>query len=256
MPTCGKCNRALDDGGKMRNCCEGTYYCSRKCERANFGTHRLSCPKINQEPTTTHEKDKGKEAQQDEKDNNDEEHEKSEPGKKEKKTYPLEVEPLAKHIHNPFLRLKRGDYLQGRPDTDIYRLLNDAYFLRVADNRLHDRFDRNEETLPKPSAEEFRSFLEKAKAVPRMLPTWWSDKKQTECEELGQVKGWGRLAYTTPNPGGRGRREDLFMDIQLRLFAEYIYDTGIGEKKDCPLRQELLKLPDSFKNNEIGVALR
>ncbi|KAI0521614.1 hypothetical protein F5B22DRAFT_643785 [Xylaria bambusicola] len=229
MPSCTWCKKSKDAEDQMRRCCEGTYYCNRKCERANFRAHKLSCPKHNPESEQT--KQNGSESQQIEP---DESH--SPPPK-----------PLTKHISNPFHRFKRGDYLQGRPDTDVYRLLTHAYLLREADNRAYNGNSTDGSQLDF-EVERFRRFLNKAKEIPRMLPPWWSDKKQAECE----AQRGGSLAYTVLPDDIQRQYGEPFMDIQLRLLAESIYGTGIGGNEHCILTEELMKIPDGCTSYQIG----
>ncbi|KAK5626798.1 hypothetical protein RRF57_002513 [Xylaria bambusicola] len=161
-------------------------------------------------------------------------------------------EPLRKRVYNPFQRFMRGDYLQGRPDTDVYRLLSHAYFLRKADSRIYNG-DSTDGGQLDFDFKGFREFLNKAKQIPRMLPPWWSDKKQAECEELGGQTRWGSLAYAIRRTDIRQQYREPFMDIQLRLLAEYIHGTGIGDSKHCFLREELTRIHDGrTTNNEMG----
>lgn len=236
----------------MRQCCEGTYYCNWKCERASFETHKHSCPKIDVKPKKPMPKsDKDEETKCDETNFVKKEHKQSGLGGKENKAYLLAVEPLIKHIQNPFVRFKRGDYLQDRPDTDVYRLLNDAYLILVADRNIHLYLHWGD--VP-PRAEGVRDFLNDAKAVPGMLPSWWSDKKQAECE-LGKQKGWGRLAYTVLTVDDQEQRVEQFMDIQLRLLAECIYGNATGFLETHFLRKELMKVPNTSTSEQIGALL-
>ncbi|KAI0531587.1 hypothetical protein GGR58DRAFT_524260 [Xylaria digitata] len=214
MIKCANCSKALGDGTHMRKCCDGIYYCNRKCERKNFQKHKTSCPNHLSKVNKPH----------------------------------LPDAPLSKKILKPFYRLRRGDYLQGRPDTDVYKLLIDAYRLRVEDDKMYAgiRHDDSIYGNAQDGLEGFRSFIDRAKAIPRMLPPWWSEKKQAECEALGRQKGWSSLSYKIDGADVRSHYDDKFIDIELRLLAEDIYGTGIGDIQERFLRAELEKLPDSM----------
>ncbi|KAI1749265.1 hypothetical protein F4782DRAFT_533553 [Xylaria castorea] len=237
MPHCTKCKKELDDE-QMRECCNGIYYCSRKCEHADYVNHEKFCskPVVVKEPAR-----------------------------------PLAEPALIKDIYDPFNRLKKGDYLHGRPDTDVYMILIDAYRLRLHDNyafhnvRPEDRID----FTSKDGVADFRRFLCQAKAIPRMMPSWWDKKKQAECVELGCQTGWSSLTTTISDSDvckhynplklytarkrftdvarkyyddvAREHHYDIYMDVQLRLLAEAIYGSGIGGAKTQSLREEMVE---------------
>ncbi|RWA13127.1 hypothetical protein EKO27_g1998 [Xylaria grammica] len=232
MPCCAKCEKTCDDEAQMRKCCEGTYYCNRKCERANFQHHKVSCPKLVPETKETKKaKPKKKRAKKN----------------KKSKARKFPSAPLIKQIQKPFDRLKKGNYLQGRPDTDVYRLIIDAYRLRMEDNYTYADICYEDSIYggAKDGLEGFRVFLQRAKEIPLMMPSWWNDKKQAECEELGRQHGWSSLAEKINDASVRGHYEDKLIDIQLRMLAEDIYGTGIGDERARFLRDEIMKSPDS-----------
>ncbi|KAI0871291.1 hypothetical protein GGS24DRAFT_503910 [Hypoxylon argillaceum] len=211
MPECAKCKKRRE-GTQMRKCCDGTYYCNRKCERANFRNHKTSCTKPIVEVI---------------------------------KPVPPPDPALLKDIVMPFQRLLRGDYLQGRPDTDVYKLLIDAYRLRM-----HYKYNHEHSTYGGVGhgIQGFRHFLGRAQAIPHMLPSWWSDKKQAECEELGCQEGWSSLAETIDdvavchhyNGTQKDAQNNTHIEIQLLFLAEDIYGTGIGNTPDRFLRRLMM----------------
>ncbi|KAF2967609.1 hypothetical protein GQX73_g6007 [Xylaria multiplex] len=222
MIYCANCWKALSDETHMRKCCDGIYYCNRECKRQDFKHHKTSCPNLIPKGTPQ-----------------------------------LPDAALSKKVASPFYRLQRGDYLQGLPATDIYKLLIDAYRLRVEDNKAYAG-TRGEDSIygnAHDGLEGFRNFINRAKEIPRMLPPWWSDKKQAECEGLGRLKGWSSLSCKIDGADVRSHYNDRFMDIQLRFLAEDIYGTGIGDRQKRFLRPEVEKLTDSA-NFRTGVLLR
>ncbi|KAI0447294.1 hypothetical protein F4803DRAFT_575457 [Xylaria telfairii] len=256
MPYCAKCKKKRDED-QMRNCCDDIYYCNRKCERANYANHKDSCPKTAEakEPSLHHAGSTS-----------------SESGTAEKRALLPPPDPLIKDIYDPFNRLKRGDYLQGRPDTDVYRILIDSYRLRMSDNNVFTNV-RHEDSIygnSKDGVAGFLRFLNRAKAIPRMMPSWWDAKKETECVELGRQTGWSSLSavihaaeirkhYNPPKlytsrkhftdaarkyykDVARETHYEIYIDVQLRLLAEDIYGTGIGDTETRFLREELKKL--------------
>ncbi|KAI0449463.1 hypothetical protein F5B21DRAFT_518147 [Xylaria acuta] len=192
--------------------------------------------------------------------------EKADYEKHKKSCTKLVVFALIKDIYDPFNRLKRGDYLQGRPDIDVYKTLIDAYRLRMDDNALVEV--RHEDSIygkSKDGLAGFHQFLDRARAIPRMMPSWWDDKKQAECEELGRQTGWSSLTATIKeldvcnhyNPlkhytarkhftdvarkyykdVAREDHYDIYIDVQLRLLAEDIYGTSIDHELKKPRSQ-------------------
>ncbi|TGJ84650.1 hypothetical protein E0Z10_g4125 [Xylaria hypoxylon] len=224
MPCCAKCNKTHDTEAQMRKCCQDTYYCNRKCERADFQNHKASCLK----PVF----------------------------KVDKAPAPLDA-PLMKKIYKSFHRLKRGDYLQGRPDTDVYKLLIDAYRLRMEDNDVYAGIHYEDSIYGDATdgLEGFRMFLDRAKVITHMMPSWWSDNKQAECEELGRQEGWSSLSEKIDATSVHEHYSDKFIDIQLRMLAEDIYGTGIGDRQTRLLRDKIMTIPNNT-NTEIGASMR
>ncbi|KAI0487294.1 hypothetical protein F4859DRAFT_509866 [Xylaria cf. heliscus] len=240
MPYCAKCKKKRDDE-QVRKCCDGTYYCNRKCERANYTNHKEFCtkPVVVKEPAP-----------------------------------PLPEPALIKDIYDPFTRLKRGDYLQGRPDIDVYKILIDTYRLRLSDDNFFAGVRHGDSIYDRSKDEvaDFHRFLDRAKAIPRMMPSWWDAKKEAECVELGRQTGWSSLTAMTNesdvrkhynlvknftarknhtklarkyyNDVAREFYYDIYIDVQLRRLAEEIYGTGISDTEARFLREAMMDLSD------------
>ncbi|KAJ8122495.1 hypothetical protein ONZ43_g1323 [Nemania bipapillata] len=164
---------------------------------------------------------------------------------------------LLKPNFEPFKRLKRGNYFHGRPDMDVYKILIDAYRLRMHDMAIFTN-DNDKDSIyggAEDGLAGFRRFLCRAKAVPRMLPSWWGDKKQAECEQLGCQEGWSSLDTPIDHVAVRQYYKDKYMDIQLRLLAEDIYGTSIGHASSKFLRNRVMSLLDG-STITMGKALR
>ncbi|KAI3338033.1 hypothetical protein F4824DRAFT_96865 [Ustulina deusta] len=122
-----------------------------------------------------------------------------------------------KRIYNPFRQLKREDYLQRRPDTDVYKLLIDAHRRRIKNNDICASVHHEDgiHSKAKDGLEGFCGFCHRAKAIPGTMPCWWSDNKQLECEEPGRQKGRSSLADKIFDIDVRQHYKEKFIDIQL-----------------------------------------
>jgi splicing suppressor protein 51 len=94
---------------------------------------------------------------------------------------------LDQPITKPFTRLDNGTWLHDRPEKDVYRLLIDAYRLRVDDNyNLEGEVDANSLYGGATSGlKGLKRFLQLAGSRHGLLPSWWNAGKQRECEDFG-----------------------------------------------------------------------
>lgn len=126
-----------------------------------------------------------------------------------------------------------------RPETDVYKLLIDAYRLRM-----DDRWDiakvQEPGSLYVPGAtdgkEGFGVFLDKAekvkeKVVP-LLPTWWNEEKRKECEALGaDTAQWSSLAKKVRKTDIQRHYDDMALPMQLRSIGETVYNLLVDGKR-------------------------
>lgn len=96
----------------------------------------------------------------------------------------------------PFTRLDNGTWLHNRPEIDVYRLLIDAYRLRVEDTYVMEG-DFMEGSIYAGNTDGlrgFRNFLRRAATVSGLLPPWWNNEKKAACEQLGMdTSQWSDL---------------------------------------------------------------
>ncbi|RYC65747.1 hypothetical protein CHU98_g414 [Xylaria longipes] len=149
--------------------------------------------------------------------------------------YPSRKPALIKDIYDPFNRLKRCDYLQGRPDTNVFKILIDAY----------------------------------------RLPSWlgrqtgWSSPTATiNWVNVGihynPPKHYAARKHHTDDARkyyddiAREHHYDTYMDCQLHLLAEDIYGGSIGNTGDRLLREQIMKRNDDelAEITETGKVLR
>lgn len=190
----------------LKNCsrCKSTLHCSRDCQAADWTQHKKICKK----PTT---EDSG-----------------SGSGSA---SAPAPTKALDKAIPDPFTRLQRRTWLHDRPETDVYRLLVDAYRMRVEDDYVLDH-DTEIDSLygMKPNVlRSFRRFLKLTASRPGLLPPWWDDAKQKACECLGLDKSqWSCLKFAVEKSDVQEHYGDPYFPMQLRMFAETVYQRGPG----------------------------
>ncbi|KAI1183095.1 hypothetical protein F5B17DRAFT_417556 [Nemania serpens] len=107
----GTCNSCKKASAELKKCakCSTTLYCSRNCQKADWKTHK---------------KIYGKQA-----------HEQSGAGSEYVfgSTALSPPKGLERPITKPFTRIDNNTYLHDRPEEDVYRVLIDAYRMRVED---------------------------------------------------------------------------------------------------------------------------
>ncbi|RYP79911.1 hypothetical protein DL770_006450 [Monosporascus sp. CRB-9-2] len=131
---------------------------------------------------------------------------------------------------------KRAPICTDRPEKDTYKLLIDAYRLRLNDVAMiegvvePDSVYASATNDPLPG---FRRFLDKASATTGgLLPPWWSADKQRECEDLGMSSatgdGWTSLRKKIQKGDVTDHYGDAKFPMQLRMLAEAVYNRGLG----------------------------
>lgn len=199
--------------------CSVTPYCSRDCQKADWKTHKKVCGKGDDSTA---------------------------PGSSSNPDPPVagaELSPprgLDKPIAKPFSRLDSGTWLHDRPEKDVYRLLIDAYRLRVDDSYKFDG-EIDDDSLyggATNGLKGFRRFLRLAGARSGILPPWWNAEKQRECEELGMdASQFQNLYHAVEKSDIIEHYGDSLFPMQLRMFAEAIYGRGPGGQDGTMMRK-------------------
>lgn len=80
--------------------------------------------------------------------------------------------PFADHVKNPFTRISNGTWLHDHSEKDTYRLLIDAYRLRMEDDHVHGHENTSGSvyTGVPDGLRGFQRFLQLAAARPVLLP--------------------------------------------------------------------------------------
>ncbi|KAI8945366.1 hypothetical protein F4801DRAFT_598034 [Xylaria longipes] len=177
--------------------------------------------------------------------------------------YPNRKPALIKDIYDPFNRLKRCDYLQGRPDTNVFKILIDAYRLRMSNNNTFNGVFQDYNNPGKFN--DFHRFLDRAKAIP---PGWSSPTATINWVNVGihynPPKHYAARKHHTDDARkyyddiAREHHYDTYMDCQLHLLAEDIYGGSIGDTGDRLLREQIMKRNDDelAEITETGKVLR
>ncbi|KAI1269969.1 putative MYND domain protein [Xylariaceae sp. FL1019] len=216
--TCNTCRKSLPD---LKQCakCHTTYYCSRDCQKADWKTHKKICAKQAHDrsnaPFSSHGQSAGSTLS---------------PPK-----------GLDKPIAKPFTRLDNGTYLHDRPEVDVYRVLIDAYRMRIEDEYKFEG-EAAEDSIygGRPdSLLGFTKFLNKA-ARSGLLPSWWNTEKEAACKKLGMESEWHDLRCKVEKSDIIEHYGDSRYPMQLRMLAEAIIGRGFAGNDGSGMRQAMM----------------
>ncbi|KAL6792407.1 hypothetical protein GGI42DRAFT_335114 [Trichoderma sp. SZMC 28013] len=164
----------------------------------------------------------------------------SDEASKSEKIYLSPTKGLEQPISMPFTRLDEGTWLHNRPETDVFKLLIDAYRLRVEDTYVF-RAELMEDSIYagcKTGQRGFRKFLRKAATIPGLLPPWWTKEKSAACEQFGMNPSqWHNLRWAVEKTDIMEHYGDRLFPMQLRMLAEAVYGihpcgtAGIGARR-------------------------
>ncbi|KAF7532433.1 hypothetical protein G7054_g7965 [Neopestalotiopsis clavispora] len=205
---CAKCKKS---GVDLKNCskCRSISYCSRDCQKDDWKVHKKSC-------ASNAQQNLGGGQQQG------------------SGTATTQQKGLDGGIAKPFTALHNRTWLHNRSDKDTYRVLIDSYRLKMTDDVTFDGGPERDSVYtaagkadPLPG---FRRYLEAAKARGNLLPAWWSDEKQAECEALCSPGGepWYDLTRRVQKAQFNDHYGDGQFAMQLRMIREQITGRGPG----------------------------
>ncbi|KAK6204043.1 hypothetical protein LQW54_008504 [Pestalotiopsis sp. IQ-011] len=122
-------------------------------------------------------------------------------------------------VAKPFTALNSRTWLHNRSEKDTYRRL------KMADDATFDGgYEKDAYTLPG-----FWRYVDAAKATGDLLPPWWSDDKQAECEALASGgQGWYDLGKKPSKAQFNDHYGDGQFAMQLRMIREQITGKGPG----------------------------
>lgn len=192
--------------------CQITEYCSRDCQKANWKTHKKICGKPGQQPTPEASSSSSPFVH-----STSREHLSPPKG-------------LDSPIDKPFTRLDNGTWLHDRSEKDVYRLLIDAYRLRIEDEYKFAG-DADVDSIyggASSNVPGFKRFLAKAERRGGVLPAWWNLAKKAECIAFGRSgdNDWTRLDAAIEKGDVIEHYGDPRFPMQLRMFAEGFVGRG------------------------------
>ncbi|KAK7756744.1 hypothetical protein SLS62_001187 [Diatrype stigma] len=259
---CAKCKKTSVKLTPCERC--DVLYCSRSCEVAHWKKHKKTCARNRDgkrpsttapaplastptsppdpAPTPAPEPERVTSASS------------SGPGRR-----PSAPRALEEPNTMPFTRLDRGTYLHDRPEGDTYRLLLDAYRLRLQDAHMYEGVVLDPDSSIYASAQNdplpgFRRFLARARARPGILPPWWSAEKEGACERLGMMRAregdsdsagagaghWASLRRRVQKAEIAAHYGDPQFPMQLRMLGEAIYGRGVAGSDGTRMRQMMV----------------
>ena len=120
-----------------------------------------------------------------------------------------------------------ADYLHRFPEKSVFHQLIDCYRLRVEDDYMFAADTRGLYNGDDPLTD-FQEFLDLAETRSGILPSWWSNLKRGECEEMAVgTKQWSDLNAAVEKQDIIDHYGDPSMPMKLRLLAERIYGRKI-----------------------------
>ncbi|KAI1753164.1 putative MYND domain protein [Xylaria castorea] len=225
----GTCNTCGKVSSQLKRCakCTTTPYCSRDCQKADWKTHKKICSK--------------------------QAHERPETGTGPSAATVLSPpKGLEKLITKPFTRLDNNTYLHDRPEEDVYRVLIDAYRLRIEDEY---KFEGNAATDSiyggaESSLPGFQKFLRLAASRPGLLPSWWNGEKQNACEMFGMDSSqWQDLRCAVEKSDVIEHYGDPRFPMQLRMLGETVIGRGFGGNDGTQMRKMMAMMENGGMGN-------
>lgn len=223
-PACATCAKSAPEV-KLKHClrCPEIKYCGRECQTAHWPVHCSVCGKQPGAASASNS-----------------------PGTSASSTAKLSPpKGLQRGIAQPFTSLDQGTWLHGRPETDVYAILIDAYRLRVEDMYRIER-EVEADSLYSGAASGlagFRRFLGRVATKPGLLPPWWDASKKQECEALGMDESqWHDLRTAVEKGDIVDYYGDAQFPMQLRMFAEAVYGSAPGGASGAGMRGMLMAM--------------
>lgn len=218
--SCHTCNKGAPEV-TLKRCakCSMTPYCSRDCQKADWKSHKKVCGK----PSGSEEPPSG--------------------GSSSASSTLSPPKGVDRGVSKPFTRLDNGTWLHDRSETDVYRLLIDAYRLRVEDTYTIEG-EIEYDSVYGGAADGRRGlgrFLDLAATRRGLLPSWWNPEKRAACQRLGMdASQWCDLRCAVEKSDIVDHYGDPRFPMQLRMFAEAVIGRGPGGMAGTAMRQFLM----------------
>lgn len=241
---CANCKKPGTKERPLKQCakCKSTSYCTRECLKLGWKTHKKQCAKQAQDRAT-----RIAEAEARLSSNSASIAAVSMASASADSTAhlasvntpippPTDLEPfdhyanegpaLAVRVPTPFLKLKERRWIHDRPKEDVFKLLIDAYRLRLDDDVkfLHtvhkDTIYTNTDNDGLVSLDRFLQLAESAD----LMPPWWSAGEITACLTRGCPLTWSNTSSKITLKDVNKYYGDPLMGLQLRIFGEQVVE--------------------------------
>ncbi|KAF4822729.1 hypothetical protein CGCSCA5_v002456 [Colletotrichum siamense] len=229
---CQKCKKDITDEGAECDRCD-VKYCSKSCQNLHWKNHKKSCARTRtanpSEPPryTTYG---------------------WAPPSSSTAWNPSRPTPsrgLEAPIVNAFTNLEKRTYLHNRPEKDVYEILIDCYRLRMEDDAKIVGIMEPDSIYASRSSDGkagFRRFLETARRSVngKLLPPWWNDEKQQECEAMAaDAGGWSSLKTKLSKADVIQHYGDDHFPMQLRMIGKFVWGSAPGGQDGTQIRRML-----------------
>lgn len=251
MSACVNCKKSPPQV-TLKKCakCSETWYCSRDCQKADWKSHKKTCGKETQQRGRTQQPSSSSTTPPG-----------TPPAPPSASTALSPPKGLDQPIVKPFTRLDSGTWMHDRPEPDVYRLLIDAYRMRI-----EDEFTLDNEAVPDTlyggapnNFVGFQTFLSKIEEEHRpLLPAWWNAVKRVDCLEFGRAggpDGWYSLGSAVTKDDIAQHYGDPRFPGQLRMFTEAVYGSTPGGGCNCAAVRKMMVTLESGTENALVSAV-
>jgi splicing suppressor protein 51 len=199
--------------------CRSVSYCNRDCQKTHWSTHKQSCTRTGQGS-------------------------KQPSSRTSSSAQASETFSAGDQDSKPFLAISKDLYFHDRSVEKTFQLLIDCLRMRQEDEytlggRLMNGSVYGCDDEDASSEPAFRTFIDKAQAIPGFLPSWWTETSVDDCIQYARAAG-SLLKCAQESHDIREKWGDDSMPMQLRLVAERVYEqtAGIG----CDTMIELMMI--------------
>jgi splicing suppressor protein 51 len=226
--SCNACGKTDCGTTSLKKCsrCKSAWYCSQRCQKTDWKFHKEACTIKSQ--ANAHAKALSKavsgavaaaaaaltSSPSDEK-----------PSETNRRFATDKFEVLDVEVAMPFHQLRSYTWLHGRSERDVFKLLIDTYRLRVEDERPHCK------NFLYVCIEDFGRYLRQAESNRELMPEWWTSEKGVECMLFASDgDDWSTAVVDVSEMDIQRYYPELFMTLQMRVFAEQVLGGGPGGK--------------------------